>query len=249
MTDFSFDVQERKSERKPFMIVHGLAGLGKTTFASQAPNPVFLQTEDGGGELNLRTLKDGTFKSYDEFMAGLRYLYKNPDSFETLVIDSLDHLEPLVLAKTLEELNIGHLSEGAYGSAYQKLDDNWRKIINACEKMTTDLEKSFIGIAHSVVKTVNDPTVEPYDSFEMKLGKRAGPLWEETADIILFMNNPVVVDSKTGRPKGGSSVVAYTRPSAAYVAKTRYQSMPAMIPLTADESFGKVAQYISTIQT
>lgn len=247
MTEFTFEPKERVSETKPFLIVHGKAGLGKTTFASQAPNPIFIQTEDGGGELNLKTLKDGVFKSFDEVIAGLRYLYANPNLFETLVIDSLDHLEPLVMQKTLDELDIKHLSDAPYGKAYQQMDDNWRKIINGCQKIVKDHNKMFIGIAHSVVRTVNDPTVEPYDSFEMKLGKRAGPIWVETADMIVFINNPVVVDDKTGRPKGGSSVAAYTRPSAAYEAKTRYHSMPGMIQLTRDESFNKVGQYIPTI--
>ena len=29
----------------PWMVVYGTAGVGKTTFGSQAPNPVFIQTK------------------------------------------------------------------------------------------------------------------------------------------------------------------------------------------------------------
>ena len=37
-----------KAEKKPpRIVVHGIHGIGKSTFASQAPAPVFLITEDG----------------------------------------------------------------------------------------------------------------------------------------------------------------------------------------------------------
>jgi len=37
--------------KPPIMTVYGVHGIGKTTFAAQAPSPVFVQTEDGLGTL------------------------------------------------------------------------------------------------------------------------------------------------------------------------------------------------------
>ena len=39
-----------KTER---VIVYGESGLGKTTFATSAPNPIVIQTEDGLGEIDV----------------------------------------------------------------------------------------------------------------------------------------------------------------------------------------------------
>lgn len=225
-----------------FIVTHN------STLASQAPDPIFLQTEDAGGDLVLKTLKKGIFQSYDEVMAGLRYLYKNPDKYKTLVIDSLDHLDPLVMDHTLRQNNWSHISEGAYGLGYSKYDENWRAIINAVKKIVDDRKKTFVGIAHSQVRTVNDPTVEPYDAHEMKIHKRVLPLVKENADVIAFLNTPVVIDKKTGRAKGGTSVSMFTKPNAAYEAKTRFSDMPAMIPLTRDGGWAKFAQYIPALR-
>lgn len=247
MADFEFEIEERVSDKMPFIIVYGGPGLGKSTLASHAPDPIFLQTEDAGGELNIKTLKKGIFESYEEIMAALRYLYKNPDKYQTLVIDSLDHLEPLVMEYTLRMNDWGHINEGAYGAGYSKLDENWRALINAVKKIIVDKKKIFVGIAHGVVRIINDPMVEPYDGHEMKLNKRILPLIRENADIIGFLSTPIVIDKKTGRAKGGSSVVMNVRPNAAYEAKTRYSAMPSTIPLTKDKGWDTFAKYIPSV--
>ena len=38
----------------PIMTLYGVHGIGKSTFAAQAPSPVFIQTEDGLGLLEGR---------------------------------------------------------------------------------------------------------------------------------------------------------------------------------------------------
>lgn len=38
--------------KPPIMTLYGVHGIGKSTFASQAPSPVFIQTEDGLGMLD-----------------------------------------------------------------------------------------------------------------------------------------------------------------------------------------------------
>ena len=43
----------------PRLLVYGVAGVGKTKLAADAPRPVFLQTEDGLGKLSADTLHIG----------------------------------------------------------------------------------------------------------------------------------------------------------------------------------------------
>ena len=50
----SIDSLERRTANKPArLIIYGPPGLGKTTLASEFPNPVFIQTEDGLGNLDV----------------------------------------------------------------------------------------------------------------------------------------------------------------------------------------------------
>ena len=45
--------------KPPRTLIHGVHGVGKTTFAAAAPDPVFVLTEDGLGTLEV-TVPSGT---------------------------------------------------------------------------------------------------------------------------------------------------------------------------------------------
>ena len=45
-------IQSGKENRPPRIMIYGAEGVGKSTFAASAPNPVFIQTEDGLGEID-----------------------------------------------------------------------------------------------------------------------------------------------------------------------------------------------------
>ena len=78
-------------------VVYGNAGVGKTTLASQAPKPIFIQTEDGAGNLQVDAFP--LAESYDNVLGMLDALGAQDHDYKTVVIDSIDHLEPLVWEK------------------------------------------------------------------------------------------------------------------------------------------------------
>ena len=41
-------IHRGRAPRPPRILAYGVEGIGKSTFASEAPRPVFIQTEDGG---------------------------------------------------------------------------------------------------------------------------------------------------------------------------------------------------------
>lgn len=247
MNNFTFSLESRESKDKPFIVIYGPAGVGKTTFANNAPNNVFLQTEQGSGELTLRTLKDGVFTSYHEFMAALRYVYQAGDDIDTVIIDSIDHLEPLVWQAVCEDNNWESIESPGYGRGYIESDKYWQRLISALNRLRKEKGKTIIAIAHDIVRTVNDPTAEPYDAHDFKLHKRAVALWKEHADVIGLIRNPVTVDSKTKKVKGGVTPTLYTRPSAAYIAKSRYAEIPAMMPLDQETGWKDFAEAIPVL--
>lgn len=247
MNDFTFNIQKRESIEKPFVILYGPAGVGKTSMAANAKRPVFLQTENGGGELSLVTLKNDVFKDYDEFMAALRYLYQKSEEFDTVVIDSLDHLEPIVWKKVCDENDWKNIESPGFGKGYFEADLYWRRIIDALNKLRRDRNLTIVAIAHDMIKSVNDPTAEAYDGHDLKLHKRAVALWKEHADIIGLIRNPVSVDKKTKKVKGGVTPTLFTRPNAAYTAKTRFDKMPGIMPLSKENSWKEFAKYIPSL--
>ncbi len=80
-----------KTER---VIIYGESGLGKTTFATSAPNPIVIQTEDGLGEIDVPCFP--LAESYIDVMKALDALVNESHDFKTVVIDSLDWLETLI---------------------------------------------------------------------------------------------------------------------------------------------------------
>ena len=80
-----------KTER---VIIYGESGLGKTTFATSAPNPIVIQTEDGLGQIDVSCFP--LAESYIDVMKALDALVNESHDFKTVVIDSLDWLETLI---------------------------------------------------------------------------------------------------------------------------------------------------------
>ena len=78
------------------VMLYGVQGVGKSTWASMAESPVFIQTEDGLGGIDCA--KFPLAKTFDDVMAAIGELYSGKHSFKTVVIDSLDWLEKFVIA-------------------------------------------------------------------------------------------------------------------------------------------------------
>lgn len=79
------------------MLVYGTAGIGKSTFATCAPSPIVIQTEDGLGEIDCH--KFPVASSLAAVPENLGALYAEDHPYRTVVIDSLDWLERLIWAR------------------------------------------------------------------------------------------------------------------------------------------------------
>jgi hypothetical protein len=78
--------------KPPRILIHGVHGVGKTSFATGAPAPVFILTEDGLGTLDVPHFP--LARTFDEVMQALAALYTEEHAFKSLVVDSVDWLQP-----------------------------------------------------------------------------------------------------------------------------------------------------------
>ena len=81
----------------PRILIHGVAGVGKSTFAADAAAPVFIMTEDGLGKLQVPHFPLAT--SYGDVAQALDALLEEDHGYGTVVVDSVDWLEPLIWAE------------------------------------------------------------------------------------------------------------------------------------------------------
>lgn len=221
----------------PRIIIYGPHKIGKTSFATSAPNPIVLQTEDGLGNLNVSHFP--LLKSYREVIEALSCLYYEDHNYQTCVIDSLDWLEPMVWMETAQKHNKPDIEDFGYGKGYLFACDQWRTLLGWLNALREQKNMAVIMTAHCHVKAFNDPSSEPYDRYLIKLQDRASSLVQEWADAILFANfKATALSSSTGsgaskktrtRAIGSGERVIYTEERPSHLAGNRY-SLPFEIP-------------------
>lgn len=229
---------QKNVKKPPRLIVYGDAGIGKTTFAACAPNPVFVQTEDGLGDLDATAFP--LAETYEDVLQALASLYTEDHEFKTLAIDSLDWLEPLVWDKTCRELNATSIEAPGYGKGYVEAMKWWRRFFEGVTALRDAKNMVVVMLAHSQIARVEDPTQPAYDTHGLKLHKRAAALAEEFSDAILYAAQKTYTatedagfNQKRTRAMTTGERVMHAQGTPAFVAKNRYR-LPPELPLSWD---------------
>jgi hypothetical protein len=219
------------------VLVYGIEGVGKSSFAAAAPSPIFLGAEDGTSELDVARFPEP--QSWRDALDAITELTTAPHEYKTLVIDTLDWLEPACWTRVFQgrKDKAGKAYESiediGYGKGYNAALDHWRVLLVMLERLRTTRGMHIIPIAHSWVKTFKNPAGEDYDRYEMKLHAKAAGIWREWCDAVLFAaHETYTYESDSGRVKGISNGarVLHTERCAAWDAKNRYD-LPPTLPL------------------
>lgn len=184
-------IERGRAAKPPRILLYGVEGIGKSTFGSQAPNPVFVQTEDGLDEIDCNRFPLAT--TYDAVVAALTELRGQQHDFESVVIDSLDWLERLVWDKLCAENGVDSIEkvDGGYSKGYTHALTYWRQIIDRLNGLRNDRGMVVVLIAHSKVERFEDPESSPYDRYSPRLHKHAAALVSEWCDAVLFATRKV----------------------------------------------------------
>lgn len=226
-----------RASQPPRIVIHGLQGAGKSTFAAGAPSPIFLPFEDGLSGLEVDAFP--LLKSWEDAVAAVGSLVNDPHDYATVVIDSLDWLEPHIHARVAADHNVANIEAIPYGKGYLEATNYWRQLLDGLNVLRDRRNMAVILIAHTQIKRFESPDLESYDRYEMKLHKSAGALCVEWADVVgLAQAETAIRREQTGmaqRVRGVSTGrrVLRTNEAAAYIAKNRY-SLPDPLPLSWD---------------
>lgn len=223
----------------PLVMVYGTHGVGKTSWAASAPNPIFIQTEDGLGMIGAPTF--GLLKTYDEIMEAVGALFTEDNDYKTVILDSADHLEPIIWGQACKDNNWANIEAPGYGRGYVAALDLWRTLIDGLRALRDERKMTVILIAHSKIERFESPETEAYDRYSPKMHKGASALLQEAMDAVLFANyrvNTIKSDAgfgkKVTRAIGAGDRVLYTEERPAFLAKQRY-NLPPSIPMTWDD--------------
>ncbi len=179
-------IERGRQPLPPRIVLYGTEGIGKSTFASQAPAPIFVPTEDGLSEIDCERFP--LAKSLDEVLTALAELHVEQHNYQTVVIDSLDWLERLIFDDLCRQYNVASIEkvDGGYARGYTLALTHWRKVLDALGALRSDRGMVVIGIAHAKVEKFEDPESAAYDRYSPRLHKHAAALVCEWSDAVLF---------------------------------------------------------------
>lgn len=227
----------------PRVVVHGAQKVGKSTFAAGAYNPIFLPLEDGLS--GIETSAFPQLRSFDEVMQALDSLTA-PNDFGTVVVDSLDWLEPLVWEYACKRNGWKSIEQPGYGKGYIEANADWRQFFDLLNVLRVQHGKAIVLIAHSQVKRFEAPDVEAFDRYELKLQKGPLGLAVEWADVIGFAQEEVAIKKESNgfntraRGIGTGRRVLHVNAKPSFIAGNRY-GMPDTIDLTWDALMSAMA--------
>ena len=232
-----------KENKPPRIFLYGQEGVGKSCTAAQAPNPIFIQTEDGLDEIN--TAKFPLAHSLNDVLNALAALRDEQHDFRTVVLDSADWLERLIWDKVCQDFGVRSIekADGGYGKGYVHALTYWRQIVSLLNDLRNVRGMIVIVIAHSKVERFEDPENAAYDRYTPRLHKSATSLLCEWVDAVLFATKRFRVSREEGTGFQGDRAIATaiganggerilrTVGSPACIAKNRF-NLPAEIPLS-----------------
>jgi hypothetical protein len=230
------NIQRGKLDKPIRTVMYGTEGIGKSTFASEAPEPIFLCAEDGTKELDVARYPEP--KTWEEVLDAVEDLRTSKHSFKTFVLDTCDWAEPLAWAKVCRDASKSDIEDFDFGKGYTAAVDVWRSFLSRLDVLVNARSMNVILLAHSHIRKFQNPEGNDFDRYEMKIHAKSAGVIKEWCDALLFARLEIFTHDVKKKTKGvdsGTRLIHTTR-TAAYDAKNRY-ALPAQIPLNWEEFY------------
>ncbi len=167
------------------VVLYGVEGIGKTTFVSHFPDPIFIDTEGSTGFIDAKKLPDPD--SWAMLLEEIAYMAQSPQG-KTLVIDTADWAEELAKQHLMAKHKWQAIDQTDYGTRYVALSNEIIRLLRGLE-MVKNAGMNVVLTAHAVQKKFELPDqVGSFDRYVLKLEKRDAALIKEWCDMLLFAN-------------------------------------------------------------
>jgi hypothetical protein len=248
-------------------LFYSVEGVGKSTLAKHAPDPIFLDIEDGTGRLEIARYPFGDGpgahvpQGYADVLSALEDLRTGEHEFKTLVIDTIDRLEALMWAaicdhysgKRDEAFNksgrqIASLESFGYGKGYNVALDWWRVLCGKLDALRRHRGMQIVLLGHTTIRTFKNPSGEDFDRYQPRIHDKASGFLREWCDVVgfcAFEDGAKKMSDDDRKAKGyttGRRLIHLER-SAAFDAKTRIP-LPAEVELSPDDPWAPLAAAI-----
>lgn len=226
------NISSGRIEKPQKVVIYGPEGIGKTTFASKFPDPVFIDTE--GSTYHMDVKRTEKPQSWQQLMDQVKQISQSPGICKTLVLDTADWAEMICTEMVCNKYQKKGIEDFGYGKGYVFLQEEFGRLLNALTEVI-NAGMNVVMTAHAKMRKFEQPDeMGAYDRWEMKLSKQVAPMVKEWADMVLFANYRTYVvaaddKGKKHKAQGGKRVI-FTAHHPCWDAKNRH-NLPEELPL------------------
>lgn len=206
------------------LCLYGPEGIGKSTFVSNIPGVVYIDTEGSTNSMDVSRFPAPT--SWSMLMNEVDDAIRNSDQLGALIIDTADWAERMLTDELLAEKRLKSISDIPYGGGWEMLKERFGKLLDKLSDLSA--KGVHVGFtAHAMMRKFEQPDeMGSYDRWEMKTSKKVAPLIKEWCDLLLFANYKTIVyatDDKGKKHKAsGGQRVMYANHNVCWDAKNRF---------------------------
>lgn len=219
----------------PRILLSGPEGIGKSTFAAAAPEPLFISQEQGltGLDHVARIAPD----SYADVVATVDALTAKAEDYKTLVIDTTDWLERSIHAFICKRDGQPNIEGYGFGKGYKVAEFELSALLNKLDTLRERQKVGIILLSHVQIRTFTAPGGDAWERYEMKGHKGFTGILREWPDACLFATYEVfktkTAGGRTEKTIGGGRIIQTTW-SPGWDAKNRL-NLPEVLNLSYEE--------------
>lgn len=235
--------------KPPRIVLYGPPKMGKSTFAAQMPNPIFLDFENGLDAIKAKRVD--CRDNYDRAIDVITMLHQEQHDYASVAVDSADWLESALFAKLCKQYNRPSIldnskgSEFAYGRGISLALNEFSMFLQGLTSLRDTKNMATIIIAHDQIKQFDDPMSDSYDQHNIKLNKNLAAKLTEWADCLLFVRDKPIVKDDGEKSRNIAKVrTLYTQPVGGVIAGNRY-NLPAEMPFSWENFINAFNQSIA----
>ena len=153
-----------RKARAQKVVIYGPEGIGKSSFASQFPDPVFIDTEGSTDNMDVARMDKPT--SWTMLKNEIAFIKANSDACKTLVIDTIDWAEQLAVSYVCSQHQKNGIEDFGWGKGYTYVQEEIGRLLNSLSELV-DIGINVVLTAHAQIKKFEQPDeMGAYDRYE-----------------------------------------------------------------------------------